>query len=87
MAKYSSIFGAILAGICIGCLGTYVAIAAINTKDGRNTYEYAYLLRNDTERFDYCPYCGEKLNYPHDRLLKDETAQEILDKWKDYLDN
>ena len=59
----------------------YIFLSTKGLLEARESYEFAELLLIEQERYDYCPYCGEKLEYKHTLNITDDEKQRIIDKY------
>lgn len=65
-------------------IGIFIAFIFFSTKgllEARETEEFANLLRIEAERYDYCPYCGEKLEYKYNCNIVEEEKQRIINEY------
>lgn len=67
--------------ILIGIILCYIFLSTKGLLEARESYEFAELLLIEQERYDYCPYCGEKLEYKNNFNISDEEKQRIIDKY------
>lgn len=84
MKKILSWIGKILNYIVFFLCGLFVCYMIMDTKgllNARETEEFANLLQIEAERYDYCPYCGEKLSYKYNCPIKDSEKQRIIEEW------
>lgn len=84
LEKIGIFIGKVIIVIMLLILGATIGMIYFLSKttlDNRESQEFADLLRIEAERYDYCPYCGKKLEYKYSCPINEGEKQRIINEY------